>query len=104
MGARGVGPLVGVDDLAVDRGVGVDDLAGSVGLVGPTMEEDLGVGVEDLEGLDVVLGTVFVMGRPVGVAGLDPGPLEEVGMRGPPVLRWLSRYYVVSTRYFKLGI
>lgn len=47
------GLLVGVDDLAVDLDVGVEDLAGSVGLVEPMVGRD--VGVEDLEGLVVVV-------------------------------------------------
>lgn len=94
----GVGPLVGVEDLGVDLGVGVEDLTGGLGLFVTMVEEDLGVGVEDLEGLDVVfevdLGTEFGpgledappnVGRPVGVAGIDPGPPEDVGLRGPPL-------------------
>lgn len=95
------GLLVGVEDLALDLGVGVEDLAGRVDLVEPTVVR--GVGVEDLEGLDavvavgldvvleVVLGTEFDVGLddvpnvglPVGVAGLEPGPPEEDGLRSP---------------------
>lgn len=91
------GLLVGVEDLALDLGVGVEDLAGRVDLVEPTVGR--GVGVEDLEGLDavvevgleVVLGTEFDVGLddvpnvglPVGVAGLEPGPPEEDGLRSP---------------------
>lgn len=103
--------LVGVEDLAVDLDVGVEDLGGTVGFA----EDNEGreVGVADLEGFDVVVGVTldvaFVVvltaadnaglfddevkvdldelrvGRPVGVAGLDPGPPEEVGRRSPPV-------------------
>lgn len=47
---------------------GLDLLEGSVGL---------DVGVEDLEGLDEVVN----VGRPVGVAGLDPP--EDDGLRAP---------------------
>lgn len=100
---------VGVDDLAVVL-VGVEDLAGTdlaeetVGLVLVTgladaagslfeaaailVEETTGllegkiareVGVEDLE----VLAVVVNVGRPVGVAGLDPGPPDDEGRRIP---------------------
>lgn len=102
---------VGVEDLVVDR-EGVEDLEGTegfaaeaavllaetVGFVAETMglvAEAVGlvaeiadladvkvardVGVEDLEGLDVIV----VVGRPVGVAGLDPGPPDEEGLRSP---------------------
>lgn len=91
------GLAVGVEDLAVDL-VGVEDLAGTVGfvtkalglvaeavvLVVETVGFDEGkeareVGVEDLEGLDAVVN----MGRPVGVAGLDPGPPDDEGLRIP---------------------
>ncbi|GJW59371.1 hypothetical protein Tco_0108706 [Tanacetum coccineum] len=102
--------LVGVDDLAVDFDVGVEDLTGSVGLVELTVERE--VGVDDLVGLEgvfevgleVVLELVLVVeldtglvaeldkglddeanvGRLVGVAGLPAGlaglPLEEAGL------------------------
>lgn len=106
-----VGLAVGVEDLAVDRD-GVEDLAGTVGLAAGTVglvaeivglvavtvglaaetvgfvaeteglvegNEALDVGVEDLEGLDVVVN----VGRPVGVAGLDPGPPDDEGLRIP---------------------
>lgn len=93
--------LVGVDDLAVDLGVGVEDRTGSVGLVELMVEREVGVGVDDLVGLEgvfevgleVVLELVLVaeldmglvaeldmvlddaanVGRPVGVAGLPAG-------------------------------
>lgn len=110
-GGGTVGLEVGVDDLAAVL-VGVEDLAGTedlaeetVGLVMVTVgladavaslfeaapilaEETAGlfegkvareVGVEDLEGLDVVVN----VGRPVGVAGLDPGPPDDEGRRIP---------------------
>lgn len=104
---------VGVEDLAVDLDVGVEDLVGTVGFEEDEVERD--VGVEDLEGLDVEVGVSLdvaleavliapveaeglfddevevdrdielTVGRPVGVAGLDPGPPEEVGRRSPPL-------------------
>lgn len=105
--------LVGVEDLAVDLDVGVEDLDGTVGFEEDSVERD--VGVEDLEGLEVEVGVSLdvalevvliaaveaeglfddevevdrvielTVGRPVGVAGLDPGPPEEVGRRSPPL-------------------
>lgn len=93
-----VGLAVGVEDLVVDLDKGVEDLAGTVGLAAGTVgfatvtvglvveTEDfiegkvaLAVGVEDLEGLD----TDVNVGRPVGVAGLDPGPPDDEGLRVP---------------------
>lgn len=100
-----VGLAVGVEDLAVDLDKGVEDLAGAVGLAAGTVvlvaeteglvagpeglvaeteglvegKVALDVGVEDLEGLD----TDVNVGRPVGVAGLDPGPPDDGGLRGP---------------------
>lgn len=57
------------------------------------------MGVEDLEGLDTVtdegldeeevnvdLDDVVKVGRPVGVAGLDPGPPDEDGLRMPELV------------------
>lgn len=99
-GAEDLTVAVGVEDLAVDLDVGVEDLAGTVGLVEGKVAR---VGVEDLIGLDVMVtdGLDAVMdegleaeanvgleaevkvGRPVGVAGLDPGPLEEEGLLTP---------------------
>lgn len=108
------GLLVGVKDLAVDRGVGVEDLAGSAGLLEPMVGRE--VGVEDLAGLDVaveagldvaveaglddeaevgldvmlevVLVSEFDMvldaDLPVGVAGLEPGPPEDTGREPGP--------------------
>lgn len=105
-------PLVGVKDLTEDLEVGVEDLGGTVGFAEDNVGRE--VGVADLEGLDVVvditldvvlevvltaavnaglfddevkvdLDTELTVGRPVGVAGLDPGPPEEVGRRSPPV-------------------
>lgn len=89
---------VGVEDLAVDLD-GVEDLAGTVvgfvaeavglavemvGLVAETADFDESkvareVGVEDLEGLAAKVN----VGRPVGVAGRDPGPPDEEGRRIP---------------------
>ncbi|KAK8535992.1 hypothetical protein V6N13_104604 [Hibiscus sabdariffa] len=94
------GLAVGVEDLTVDL-VGVDDLAETVGLVdevkgfvagfvadatGLDAEIDglfdcnvaRDVGVDDLAGLDAVK-----VGRPVGVAGLEPGPPDDEGLRVP---------------------
>lgn len=96
-----VGLDVGVDDLAVVLDKGVVDLGGAVGLL--EVNVALEVGVEDLEGLgtevdvvledvvDVDLGAVLSVGladednvgRPVGVAGLDPGPPDDEGLRIP---------------------
>lgn len=104
--------LVGVEDLTVDLDVGVEDLGGTVGFAEDNVGRE--VGVADLEGFDIVadvaLDDVFeavltaaanvglfavevkvdldvelTVGRPVGVAGLDPGPPEEDGRRSPPV-------------------
>lgn len=101
-GGGTVGLPVGVDDLAVDLD-GVEDLEGIVDLVAGTVDlvpgivdlvvETVGlaaetvdlvndareVGVEDLEGL----GAEVTVGRPVGVAGLDPGPPDDEGLRIP---------------------
>lgn len=101
-----VGLVVGVDDLEVDLAVGVEDRGGTVGLA----EVARDVGVADLVGLDAVadvdfdvvlvdgfepvlvdletelevdLDDVFKVGRPVGVAGLDPP--DEEGLRIPPL-------------------
>lgn len=102
--------LVGVEDLAVDRDVGVEDLGGAEGFDEETVER---VGVEDLEGFETKVGVALdvkcdvglaaaadeglledevnvpldelKVGRPVGVAGLDPGPPEEDGLRSPPL-------------------
>lgn len=97
---------VGVEDLAVDLDNGVVDLeetvvlvAGTVGLVTVEIEDlaaetvglaaetvvlfdgkvALEVGVEGLEDL----GAAVNVGRPVGVAGLDPGPPADDGLRIP---------------------
>ncbi|PON76717.1 hypothetical protein PanWU01x14_034030 [Parasponia andersonii] len=89
-GAVIVGLAVGVDDLAVDLDNGVEDLDGTVGLavdVGLAAETvgllevnvGLEVGVDDLDGLDAVVNDE----RPVGVAGLDPGPPDDDGLRVP---------------------
>lgn len=111
LGGGTVGREVGVDDLAVALDVGVEDLAETEDLVEETVaclvmltvglaeaaaslfeavvslaEETVvllegkvarEVGVEDLEVLDVVVN----VGRPVGVAGLDPGPPDDEGLR-----------------------
>lgn len=95
-GAVTVGLEVGVEDLAVDLDNGVEDLEGTVGLATDAglaaeivgLVEDtvsllegkvaLEVGVDGLDVLDAVND-----GRPVGVAGLDPGPPEEDGLRAP---------------------
>ncbi|KAE9465227.1 hypothetical protein C3L33_02877, partial [Rhododendron williamsianum] len=96
-----VGLEVGVEDLGVVLDKGVVDLGGAAGLL--EVNVGLEVGVEDLEGLgaevdvgleavvDVDLGAAFSVGladednvgRPVGVAGLDPGPPEDEGLRIP---------------------
>lgn len=108
-----VGLLVGVEDLAVDLDKGVEDLDGIVGLaagvvvlvaevevlVAETMDLlveivvlDVGavvlfedkvvrVGVEGLDDFEVVVN----VGRPVGVAGRDPGPPDEDGLLVPPL-------------------
>lgn len=93
---------VGVEDLAVDL-VGVEDLAGTVGLVEVKVARE--VGVEDLEGLDVLptegldvavdedlgaevntgLDAELRVGRRVGVADLVPGPPDEEGLLPPPL-------------------
>ncbi|KAL6980688.1 hypothetical protein U1Q18_022325 [Sarracenia purpurea var. burkii] len=97
--AGNVGLVNGVEDLSVVLDRGVMDLAGTVGLL--EVNVALEVGVEDLEGLgptvdvgledvvDVDLGAVVGgglaaeanVGRPVGVAGLDPGPPDDEGLR-----------------------
>ncbi|GFY82098.1 hypothetical protein Acr_02g0003380 [Actinidia rufa] len=95
--AGNVGLDVGVEDLAVVLDRGVEDLAGTVGLFEGNVARE--VGVEDLEGLDTVfkagLDVVRVdldavvrvgldvdvnVGRPVGVAGLEPGPPDDEGL------------------------
>lgn len=68
---------VGVEDLAVDLDNGVEDLAETVGLVGGKVGRE--VGVDGLEGLDVAVNVE----RPVGVAGLDPAPPDDEGLRSP---------------------
>lgn len=111
LGGGTVALEVGVEDLAVAL-VGVEDLAGAEDLAEETLglvmeavglaeaaaslfvaaaslaEETTGllegkvareVGVEDLEVLVVVVN----VGRPVGVAGLDPGPPDDEGRRIP---------------------
>lgn len=106
--------LVGVDDRAVDLPVGVADLGGTMGLAEDRVGREVGVAdLEGLEevAVDVTLDDVFEVGlaaaatvglldvevkvdlepvefrvgRPVGVAGLEPGPPEEDGLRSPPV-------------------
>lgn len=69
---------VGVDDLAVDLEVGVEDLGGTVGLDEVKVGRE--VGVVALEGLEE---EVVNVGRLVGVAGLDPGPPADEGLRVP---------------------
>lgn len=68
----------------------VDLVVATVGLVAETEglvegKVALEVGVEDLEGLDAVVN----VGRPVGVAGLDPGPPDDEGLR-VPALEWFN--------------
>lgn len=71
------GLAVGVDGLAADLDKGVEDLEGTVDLVeGKAGREE---GVEDLEGLDDAIN----VDRPVGVAGLDPKPPDDDGLRVP---------------------
>ncbi|KAE8681233.1 hypothetical protein F3Y22_tig00111336pilonHSYRG00028 [Hibiscus syriacus] len=109
---EGIGLAVGVEDLTVDL-VGVEDLAETVSLVAGDrlltaetvgfVDEVKGfvtsfaadvtgldaeidgdcnvardVGVDDLAGLDAVN-----VGRRVGVAGLEPGPPDDEGLRVP---------------------
>lgn len=93
----GVGLAVGVEDLATGLAEGVEDLAAGlaegvedlVGSVGLLVEVEREVGVEDLVGLDVGLDVEVrvglddvevKVGRPVGVAGLEPGPPDEEGL------------------------
>ncbi|GER50955.1 formate--tetrahydrofolate ligase [Striga asiatica] len=100
-GMVGPGTLVGVEERAVDREVGVEDLAavGGAGLDEERVGREV-VGVEDREGFDdvdrdeieEVAGLVRVgrdvevrVGRPVGVEGLDPDPPEEDGRRRLPL-------------------
>lgn len=99
--------LVGVEDLAPDLAVGVEDLVGTVDLAEGKVERE--VGVEDLDGRDVVVVDIVLevavdvialdaavdvrldadvkedvalnVGRPVGVEGLDPP--DEDGLRRP---------------------
>lgn len=102
LGGGTVGLPVGVEDLAVDLD-GVEDLEGIVDLVAGIVDLVAGaadlvvgtvglpaeivdlfnvareVGVDDLEGL----GADVTVGRPVGVAGLDPGPPDDEGLRIP---------------------
>ncbi|KAL6509339.1 hypothetical protein OROGR_022649 [Orobanche gracilis] len=110
-GRVGPVPLVGVEDLIVDLEVRVEDLEGTV--VGFDKDNvGRGVGVEDLDGFDVAVGVSLddvievglagadnvglfddedkvdrdvevTVGRPVGVAGLEPP--EEDGLRTPPL-------------------
>ena len=98
-GAEGFVDLVGVEDLdgpadlvddteAVER-IDVDELEGlGEEECNPGFEEDIvprDVGVEDLEGFDDV-----DVGRPVGVAGLDPPPGVTGLEPGPPDERGLD--------------
>lgn len=104
LGGGTVGLEVGVEDLAIDLD-GVEDLEGIVDLVAEMVDLGAGivdfvvgtvglaaefvdlfngrlareVGVDDLEGL----GAEVNVGRPVGVAGLDPGPPDDEGLRVP---------------------
>lgn len=106
-----VGLLVGVEDLAADLDKGVDDLDGIVGLAAGTevlaaevkglVAETAGlmveVGVLDVAAMDLVEGKVdrvgveglddfevaVNVGRPVGVAGRDPGPPDDDGLLVP---------------------
>ncbi|TQD75964.1 hypothetical protein C1H46_038497 [Malus baccata] len=86
--ARVVDLFAGVVDLfagVVDLFAGVVDLVvGTVDLGAEFMDLFNGkvareVGVDDLEGL----GAEGNVGRPVGVAGLDPGPPDDEGLRVP---------------------
>lgn len=108
-----VGLLVGVEDLAADLDMGVEDLEGiedlaagtgvlaaelkgfvveTEGLVVETVfldaaAMDLFEGMVDrvgVEGLDDFEDAVSV-GRPVGVAGRDPGPPDDEGLLVPPL-------------------
>nr|GEW59750.1 hypothetical protein [Tanacetum cinerariifolium] len=84
--------LVRVDDLAVDLGVGVEELTSSVGLAVLTVERE--VGVDDLVslegmfevGLEVVLELVLVVELDIGlVAKLDIG-LDDAANVGRPII------------------
>lgn len=108
-----VGLLVGVEDLATDLDKGVVDLDGIVGLAAGTavlaaevkglVAETAGLTVElvvlDVATTDLVDGKVarvgveglddfeveVNVGRPVGVAGRDPGPPDDEGLLVPPL-------------------
>lgn len=108
-----VGLLVGVEDLATDLDKGVVDLDGIVGLAAGTavlvaevkglVAETAGLTVElvvlDVATTDLVEGKVarvgveglddfeveVNVGRPVGVAGRDPGPPDDEGLLVPPL-------------------
>lgn len=108
-----VGLVVDVEDLAVDLGIGVEDLDGIVALAAGTvvvlvteaavfvaetmglveetevlvvpaiLVEGMVVREEDVEGLDGVE-TLVNVGRPVGVADLDPKFPDDEGLLVPP--------------------
>ncbi|CAA3024444.1 Hypothetical predicted protein [Olea europaea subsp. europaea] len=112
VGVADLGGTVGLAEGKVAREVGVADLGETVCLA--EGKEAREVGVADLEGLDDVvdvtlddmmevnleakvsvdlsdtgvkldLDVELNVGRPVGVAALDPGPPDEEGLRSPPV-------------------
>jgi len=108
-----VGLLVGVEDLAADLDKGVEDLEGIVDLAAGTgvlaaelkgfVVETAGLIVEivflDVAAMDLLEGKVdrvgveglddfedaVSAGRPVGVAGRDPGPPDDEGLLVPPL-------------------
>ncbi|KAL6541616.1 hypothetical protein OROGR_011102 [Orobanche gracilis] len=112
-GMVGPVPLVGVKDLIVDLEVGVDDLGGTVvgfakdnvgrgvgvedldGLdvaVGVSLDDVIEVGLAGADNVglfdvevkvDRDVEVTLTVGRPVGVAGLEPP--EEDGLRSPPL-------------------
>ncbi|CAA3024446.1 Hypothetical predicted protein [Olea europaea subsp. europaea] len=112
VGVADLGGTMGLAEGKVAREVGVADLGETVCLA--EGKEAREVGVADLEGLDDVvdvtlddmmevnleakvsvdlsdtgvkldLDVELNVGRPVGVAALDPGPPDEEGLRSPPV-------------------
>lgn len=62
-------------------GLVVDIVVLDVETMGLVEGIELRVGVEDLDGFEVVVN----VGRPVGVAGRDPGPPDDEGLLVPPL-------------------
>ena len=61
--------------------MGVEDLEG----LEAATDDGLDVGFDEEE-VNVDLDDVVKVGRPVGVAGLDPGPPDEEGLRIPELV------------------